>query len=136
MSLKVWLNKGTLQKIEIDSNRLENLLKIVDRDLKDASVTSISHDRRFANAYGAALNLASYVINKNGFRVTRLKHHQMTFEVAGFILGQKAKKHTEYFDYCRRKRNKIDYNLVDVVYENDVREIISVVRQFRDIIFH
>ncbi len=111
---------------------MDGLQKIVDRDIRDAQVEALSADRRFAVAYNAALNLASYVIRKNGYRVAaKVGHHRVTFLVAGDILGRQSRKHLDYFDVCRRKRNRLDYDATGVATETEVSELIQKVVEFK-----
>lgn len=132
MSLQPWLNNGDIQKVVVTDKSLGNLLKLIERDLKDCQVKGVSADRRYATAYGAALNLANLVIRKEGYRVTgRIGHHKTTFDVASEILGAKAKKYIDFFDLCRRKRNKVDYDLADFVSETEVDELIDAVNEFK-----
>ena len=129
---KQWLDKGDLQKVHVNRRSLADLSNLIDRDLNDAQVASLSADRRFAIAYNAALNLANYVIRKNGYRVTaKVGHHKVTFLIAGEALGRTAKKHLDYFDVCRRKRNKVDYDLAGVATDKDVAELIEKVMEFK-----
>ncbi len=127
-----WLDKNDLQKVHVNRKSLADLVTLVDRDLSDAQVASLSADRRFAIAYNAALNLANYVIRKNGYCVAaKVGHHRITFLVAGEALGKAAKNHLDYFDLCRRKRNKVDYDLAGVATEKDVAELIKQVMEFK-----
>ena len=75
MNWKHWLDKGDIQKVHVNRKSLADLANLVDRDLNDAQVASLSADRRFAIAYSAALNLANYVIRKNGYRVAAKVGH-------------------------------------------------------------
>ena len=70
MNWKHWLDKGDIQQVRVNRKSLADLVNLVDRDLNDAQIASLSADRRFAIAYNAALNLANYVIRKNGYRVS------------------------------------------------------------------
>lgn len=134
MTLKPWVDKGDLQKVEVTRESLSNLLSLIDRDIADAGIASVSPDRRFAIAYSAALNLASYVIRKRGYRVTgKVGHHRITFQVAGEVLGKKAREHLDYFDVCRRKRNRLDYDLAGVATDKEVSELIEKVIEFRSL---
>jgi hypothetical protein len=129
---KQWIDKGDLQKVHVNRRSLADLSNLVDRDLNDAQVASLSADRRFAIAYNAALNLANYVIRKNGYRVAaKVGHHRVTFLIAGEALGRTAKKHLDYFDVCRRKRNKVDYDLAGGATDKDVAELIEQVMEFK-----
>ena len=132
MNWKHWLDKGDIQKVHVNRKSLADLANLVDRDLNDAQVASLSADRRFAIAYNAALNLANYVIRKNGYRVAaKVGHHRVTFLVAGEALGKATKCHLDYFDLCRRKRNKVDYDLAGVATDKDVADLIKQVMDFK-----
>lgn len=132
MNWKHWLDKGDIQKVHVNRKSLADLANLVDRDLNDAQVASLSADRRFAIAYNAALNLANYVIRKNGYRVAaKVGHHRVTFLVAGEALGKATKSHLDYFDLCRRKRNKVDYDLAGVATDKDVADLIKQVMDFK-----
>lgn len=135
MSLKRWANNGDLQPVAVTDNSLKDLLKLIERDLKDCQIEALSADRRFATAYGAALNLASYVIRKNGYRVSgKIGHHKITFDVANEIMGNESTRFFDFFDLCRRKRNKVDYDIADIVSETEVRELIEMVKEFQKIV--
>ena len=135
MSLKSWADKGRIQKVAFSEKSLKDLLQLVERDLKDSKIDALSPDRRFATAYGAAMNLANYVIRREGYRVAaKAGHHKITFEIAGALLGKKSTQFIKYFDLCRRKRNKVDYDRTDVVSETQVNELIKAVEKFKELI--
>ena len=46
LSLKRWLDKGDLQKIQVNKQSLDNLLNLVERDLKDAQVEGLSKNKK------------------------------------------------------------------------------------------
>lgn len=130
-----WLEKGDIQKVIVTETSLRELARIIERDLEDCQIESLSLDRRFATAYGAALNIANYTIRKKGFRVSgKVGHHKITFDVASEILGKRVSNLMDYFDVCRRKRNKVDYDYADVVSQTEVDELIEVVKQFKKIV--
>jgi len=132
LNLKSWLSNGDLQKVVVTEKSLNDLLRLIERDLKDCQVEGLSEDRRFATAYGAALNLASYAIRKQGYRVSgKVGHHKITFDAAAEILGKTSSEFMDFFDLCRRKRNKVDYDFADVVSETEVQELIEMVKRFQ-----
>ena len=53
------------------------------------------------------------------------------FLIAGEVLGRATKNHLDYFDLCRRKRNKVDYDLAGVATDKDVAELIRKVIEFK-----
>lgn len=133
--LQKWLDRREIQKVESSDASLKDLRKVIERDLNDARVTQLSPDRRFATAYGAALNLASLVLRLHGYRVSaKTGHHRMAFEAASTLLGRKANEFHDYFDLCRRKRNKVDYDVADIVSEKEVDELLSMTLRFKKFI--
>lgn len=135
MNLKRWLEKRLLEEAPDIKKDLGQFIRLANRDLSDASVEAVSLDRRFATAYGAALGLASLVIGSAGYRVVAKRgHHKVTFEAAAEILGKDANEILNYFDICRRKRNKVDYDMTDVVTETEVVELIEAVRNFKALV--
>jgi len=68
MNLKRWLDDRSLRPHEPSVQEMADLLRIVDRDLKDASILELSADRRFVTAYNAALRLATIVLRASGYR--------------------------------------------------------------------
>ncbi len=53
MSLKRWLDEGRLRSQRTSAKEIEELLRLVDRDLADAQVCALSAARRFVTAYNA-----------------------------------------------------------------------------------
>jgi hypothetical protein len=51
---------------------VHNLLRLVERDLRDAGVSGLSADRRFHIAYEAALNLAFVPLLCEGYKTVAL----------------------------------------------------------------
>ncbi len=131
MSLKDWLDEGRIKPHESSQKEITDLLKIVDRDLADAKVGSVSADRRFATAYNAVLRLATIVIRASGYRISGSQHHWITFQVLPELMSGLETKRWEYFDASRRLRNKVDYDTAFFVSESQVRELVKTAEEFR-----
>lgn len=98
------------------AQELAQLREVIDRDLKDAALSGLSEDRRFATAYNAVLQLAKMVIAWAGYRVrARQGHHQASFQALFLAMGSGVADLVAYFDTCRRKRNLVDYDRADQV---------------------
>ena len=54
MSWKELLAKGEIKAHRTSKQELDNIRRLIARDLADASVMALSADRRFATAYNAA----------------------------------------------------------------------------------
>ena len=66
MSLTDWEKNGWLVRHETSKEEVQNILKIVERDLKDSNVKEISADWRFAIAYNAALQCCTVALYCKG----------------------------------------------------------------------
>lgn len=132
MSLKRWLNEGRLRSQRSSAKEIEELLRLVERDLADAQISGVSPDRRFATAYNAALQLATIVLRGSGYRTSGSGHHWTTIQMLPEIMGESERPRTDYLDSCRRKRNIADYDIAGMVSESEVNEIIDETLRFRD----
>lgn len=130
-SLQNWLNEGRLQQHNTSVKEIEDLLRVVDRDLADAAIKEISADRRFATAYNAALQLATIVLYASGYRAGKSGHHWVTFKILPEVMGPEAQERAGYFNSCRSTRNVTDYDRAGVVADTTAEEILEEVKAFK-----
>ncbi len=124
-----------VQKHRTSKNELDNMRELIARDLADAAVSGLSADRRFATAYNAALQAANMAMACAGYRVTsKTGHHRVSLECARLALGAAAAKYADYFEMCRRKRNKIDYTHSRVATETEAKEILKQASEFYELV--
>lgn len=131
MSLKQWEANGWLRKHETSPDEINNLLMIVDRDLKDAS-EGISADWRFGIAYNAALKLCTVLLYAEGYKAERTLQHYRTIQALPLILGQEKANDANYLDACRSKRNIVEYDYVGGATDDDADELIEYGKELRD----
>lgn len=132
MSLRQLLADGRLKPHRTNAREVRDLLRVVDRDLKDAAVRAISIDLRFRTAYQAALELATIVLAAFGYRTTGEGHHWTTFHVLPELLADpSAQALSDYFDQCRSKRNLSDYDRTGEITEDEAVELLKEARAFR-----
>lgn len=132
MSLQKWLNEGRLQRHTTSKEEIDNLFRLVERDLKDAKIKQLSTDRRFATAYNAALQLATIVLLASGYRVKAVSgHHWVTIIALPEVMDKSQKGRTDYFNACRAKRNVTDYDRVGEISEADLKELLKEVSSFK-----
>jgi len=134
MSLKQWLNNGWLRTHKTSKNEIENLMMIVERDLKDAK-EGISDDWRFGITYNAALKLCTALLYAEGFKAERTLQHYRTIQALPLILGPERKDDANYLDTCRSKRNIVEYDYVGAVTENDVNELIEFTKELKNDVY-
>ena len=109
--------------------------ELIARDMADAAVAQLSPDRRFATAYNAALQTAKIAVACAGYRITaRIGHHKISLESAMLALGKSAGHLTDYFEICRRKRNKIDYTQSHVATGTEAKEIVAKAKEFYELV--
>jgi uncharacterized protein (UPF0332 family) len=111
---------------------LGDLRDVVERDLQDAGVTTLSADRRFATAYNAVLQLAKIVTACAGYRVVGPAHHLTTFVALEIAMGPSISSLVMYFDTCRRKRNQVDHDRIHAATETEAEELIRKAEELRN----
>ena len=99
MSWKKLLQEHKVHRHRTSLQEINELRKLIARDLADAAIPALSEDRRFATAYNAALQTAKMAIGCAGYRIASVPgHHRLTFEGAKLALGNSATQLTDYFD--------------------------------------
>ena len=131
MSLQKWLECGWLRSHQSSRKEISDLLRIIDRDLQDAT-RDISADWRFGIAYNAALKLCTILLYAEGYRPEKTLQHFRTLQALPLILGHHHETDAKYLDTCRNKRNVVEYHYVGGVTEEDVDELIAFVKELRE----
>ncbi len=131
MSLNEWLKNGWLIEHETSEQEIEDLFRVVDRDLKDCEVTRLSPDWRFNIAYNAALQCAKTALAVAGFRPSRESHHYRLIHSLAYTI-QADDKSIIQFDMFRKKRNISDYLRAGEVSDQEVTEMIALAKKLRD----
>lgn len=101
------LKNGTIENRASSKQEIQDLLNIVDQDIKDSKVCDVSYDWQFGIAYNAALKLAHILVRGSDYRVKGGSHHMNTIAMIPKVLGHKYKDDSEYLDTCRKKRNSV-----------------------------
>lgn len=130
MSLAQWAENGWLRPHVTSEKEISDLLRIVERDLKDAA-GEISADWQFGIAYNAALKLCTILLYASGYKPEKALQHYRTIQALPLILGDRYKEDAKYLDVCRAKRNTAEYDYVGSVTDDDVRELVAFVNELR-----
>ena len=131
MNLTELLNAGRLRKHSTSAQEIANLLATAERDLADARVEQVSLDGRFARAYNAALSLATIPLYCAGCRTARY-HHLTTFDVLPVVMGKQMQELADYFQTCRAKRHRLQYDRAGEVSERNLHELIESIESFME----
>ena len=135
MSWKKLLQDNKVHRHTTSRQELNEIRRLVARDLTDAAIPVLSEDRRFATAYNAALQTAKMAIACAGYRVASVPgHHRLTFEGAKLALGKPADHLADYFDACRRKRNEIDYTGATIATTTEAVELLLHAKAFLSLV--
>ena len=135
MSWKKLLQANKVHSHTTSRQELDEIRRLVARDLADASIPALSEDRRFATAYNAALQTAKMAIACAGYRVASVPgHHRLTFEGVKLAIGRPAEQLADYFDACRRKRNEIDYTGATIATTTEAEELLVHAKAFFDLV--
>jgi hypothetical protein len=76
MILENWLANKWLQKHKTSYVEISGILKMVQRDIADAGIESISLDWRLNIAYNASLQCAMAALFAEGYRAVGEGHHE------------------------------------------------------------
>ena len=130
MGLQNWFNNGWLKHHSTSKQEINNLLKIVDRDLHDAK-ESISLDWQFGIAYNAALKLCTILLYTSGYMADRNLQHYRTIMSMPLILGDSKHLDAEYLNTCRTKRNIVEYNYAGGITSQEAVELVDFASSFK-----
>ena len=110
MSLEKWAEYDWLKAEPTSRDEIKSLLTIIDRDLKDANVASISEDRRFEAAFNAARTAANVALRASGYRTsTQVGHHVKTIESLELTIKADSKL-IQKMKTLSKKRNATSYD--------------------------
>jgi len=133
VTLNDWLNSGWLKPHQTSKEEIQNLLKIVERDLSDAQISNVSNDWRFAMAYNAALQVCTIALYCKGYKVARgQSEHYRTIQSLPLTLGKEYTHLRDFLNNCRAKRNVSDYDMAGSVSTVEVDELMEVASQLYD----
>ncbi len=132
MSLKDLLNQGKLKPHKTNKEEIKMLLQLINRDIQDALIETLSEDRRFAIAYNVILQSATVILYCKGYKTTGTGHHYTTFLSLKFILGKNYYALINYFNDCRAKRNLTDYISAGQISEKEANEIVDEAKKFHE----
>lgn len=133
MSLEKLLNDKKIVKHTPTKEAINDLFKLIQRDIKDSEIPALSIDRKFISLYSAAQLLATVILYHNGYRTRGEAHHHTTFEAAKIFLPKETNV-LEYFDRCRVLRNKTEYERSGIISTNEIQSLRKRVDYFKRIV--
>ena len=131
MSLKQWQDNGWLKLHKTSRQQICDLFAIVERDAEAAQTEDLTPDWKFGIAYNAALKLCTILLYAEGYRPENNLAHFRTLQALSIILGDKHKKEVEYLEACRTKRNKVEYDAVNLASPQEAEELVEYVDELK-----
>jgi len=126
MSLNDWEKNGWLKVHQTSREEIQNLLRIVKRDLKDSQVKGLTEDWRFAIAYNAALQLCTIALYCMGYKPGKgQSEHYRVIQSLILTLGSDYVQIRDYLNNCRSKRNISDYDMAGTISTAEVTELVE-----------
>ncbi len=132
MTLQRWSENGWLRRHKPSVQEIRDLLKIVDRDLRDCQATAVSTDWQFGIAYNAALKLCTILLHAEGYRAEKNLQHYRTIQTLPLTLGAGRKADADFLDSCRNKRNIVEYDRTGAVSVAEVSDLVALVKELRE----
>lgn len=126
MSLEQWLDNTWIRRTDRSAAAVTGLLGIARRELADARLAGMSPDGRFAHAYAAVRALCELALHASGYAVTKgHRQHELQIESLKFTLGDQWAEEADYFDTCRRGRNRLLYDCADMISSREADELLE-----------
>lgn len=107
--------EGRVRSHRTNPAEIAGLFAVVERDLSDA-----------------ALQAATAMMYAEGYRTSGGGHHWATFEFLKQVSPVEFGDLADYFDDCRRKRNRADYVGVGCASETEARHLLMEARRFAE----
>ena len=131
MSLRDWLSKGWLVEHHTSSQEINDLLRLVDRDISDSQVSGLTADWRLNIAYNSALQVATAALAATGYRASREAHHVRVIRSLEFTIGADKDLVME-LDGFRKKRNISDYERAGQVSDGEAADMLSLALKLKE----
>lgn len=119
MSLEQWAQNAWLKRQPTSPQEIKDLLKIVERDLRDCQSNEISADTQFTIAFNAALQAATAALRACGYRTAGQGHHVRVIDSLGLTIGLNSQGIRKLQTFGR-KRNTCNYDIAGSVSDTDL----------------
>ena len=134
MTIEQLLKRGSIVREASREQEINELFKIVERDLRDSSAKDISYDWQFGIAYNAALKLATILVRSHGYRVRANGFHLITIKLIPILLGESYRDLSLHLEACRQQRNEVEYEMIGGATQEMVIKLREIVEEFYPVI--
>jgi uncharacterized protein (UPF0332 family) len=135
MSYERLAEQGRIRKYKANESEIKALLDLVARDLSTAeSMVGINPDWAYNITYNAMLQSSRAYMMREGYRTRGSSQHATVVQFMQEAIGEEHRKHITIFDQMRRKRNRLVYDVGNLVGEKEAKDVLVVAKEFVDLI--
>jgi hypothetical protein len=131
MTLENWAQNAWLRKQATSPEEIKQLLKIVERDLRDCGSQGISADTQFTIAFNAALQAATVALRGSGYRTAGQGHHVRVIDSLALTIGANSAT-VQKLQGFGRKRNTCNYDAAGSVSDTDLAHMKQLAIELRN----
>jgi hypothetical protein len=128
--LKPLIEAGWLDEQPTSAEEIEGLLDIINRRLDEVGGSLKYPDSIFTLAYDAVRCGATVILRAQGLRAKHARHHEMTFEALHRLAIPGVSDRARYYDSCRRKRAKLEYDSAGDVSDAEAQDLVTEAARF------
>jgi uncharacterized protein (UPF0332 family) len=129
--IKIYKDKGQLEALKIERAQIAKHIQAAYQDLNEAKTTfKVSDKAAYFFAYTAMLKIGRALLFLKGYRPKGQGQHETVVETAGSILGPQFNELTKQFDRMRKKRNRLMYDIGDLVSHSDADKAFRAAEEF------
>ncbi|MBF8264464.1 MAG: hypothetical protein HW384_328 [Dehalococcoidia bacterium] len=131
MSLDRLIKDGSIHLFKATPEEITRAMDIAHRDLTDSErILTESLDWSYSIAYNAVLQACRAYMFHRGYRPAGGEKHKATLAFMQISVDPELTEIISYFDRVRKKRNRVIYDEVGLVSENEARHIIQKAKEF------
>ena len=124
-------DRGQLEIFRVENNQIAKHVQAAYLDRNEARATfPVSDKAAYVFAYTAMLKIGRALLFLKGYRSKGKGQHDTVVEAAGFILGKDFKFLTDQFDRMRKKRNKLIYDVGDLISHTEAETAFKTAEEY------
>jgi uncharacterized protein (UPF0332 family) len=137
MSAEELERQGMIRRYQARRSEIDSLLLVARRDLV-AAERNLPEDADWSYhmSYNAVLQAARALMFSQGYRPRGADQHRTVVRFARVSLGDAYARETALFDQMRRKRNRLVYETVGLVSEQEARQALAFAQRVVEDIGH
>lgn len=110
---------------------IQRLLEIASRDLSTAQSTiDVNPDWAYTISYNAMLQSSRALMLRKGFRPRGPSQHTTVVQFVKQTVGEDHQNLATHFDHMRRKRNRLIYDMANLVGKKECQNALLLAREF------